>query len=67
MINDIVLCLLLQEQELPEGCEGYIVRNEEAFHIADWNKNIAKYVRKNHIQTDKNWMTQVITPNRLKI
>lgn len=37
--------------------EGYVVRNQEAFLYADFGKNVAKYVRANHVQTDKHWKT----------
>lgn len=35
--------------------EGFVIRSSSAFHINDFDKNIAKYVRANHIQTDDDW------------
>lgn len=45
--------------------EGYVVRNVEEFAIDDWNDNVAKYVRKNHVQTDQFWK-KTWKPNRIK-
>jgi len=36
-------------------CEGYVVRNANEFSINSWHQNIAKYVRKGHVQTDEHW------------
>jgi RNA ligase len=36
-------------------CEGYVFRNKTSFHIDDFSKNVLKYVRKNHVQTDTHW------------
>lgn len=38
-----------------EICEGYVTRNLDSFHINDFDKNVAKCVRKNHVQTDEHW------------
>lgn len=46
--------------------EGYVVRNVEEFLFDDFNKNVAKYVRKNHVQTNYNWMNQKVIRNELK-
>lgn len=46
--------------------EGYVVRNSSHFKYEDFTKNIAKYVRKNHVQTDQHWSRQQITKNKLR-
>jgi hypothetical protein len=46
--------------------EGFVVRNSSSFEYNDFSQNVAKYVRKNHVQTDKHWMNQKIIPNGLK-
>lgn len=46
--------------------EGYVVRVAESFHFNDFSKNVAKYVRKNHVSTTDHWMHQSIKPNKLK-
>ena len=48
------------------GQEGYVVRVEEAFRFEDFNKNVAKYVRKGHVQTSTHWLNEVMLPNKLK-
>ena len=35
--------------------EGVVVRNIESFPLDDFSKNVVKYVRKNHVQTDEHW------------
>ncbi len=45
--------------------EGLVVRNATAFAYADFNRNVAKWVRPRHVQTDTHWMHAEIIPNRL--
>lgn len=40
--------------------EGYVVRNKDSFHYDDFTKNVAKYVRSNHVQTDEHWTKNLI-------
>ncbi len=35
--------------------EGVVVRNLESFPLNEFSKNVVKYVRKNHVQTDEHW------------
>lgn len=36
--------------------EGYVIRNAEKFRKDDWQQNVAKYVRPNHVTKDtQNW------------
>lgn len=46
--------------------EGYVVRNAGTFHYDDFSKNVAKYVRPEHVTTSEHWMSQKIEPNGLK-
>lgn len=46
--------------------EGFVVRNAESFDYSDFKDNVAKYVRKNHVNSDKHWMHQSIVPNQLE-
>lgn len=48
-----------------DRCEGYVVRKVEQFHFDNFASNIAKWVRKNHVQTNEHWMYQKIIPNGL--
>jgi len=38
--------------------EGYVISNAKPFHYDDAKKNVAKFVREGHVQTDEHWMTQ---------
>jgi hypothetical protein len=49
-----------------QGLEGYVVRIADRFHFDDFQKYVAKYVRKDHIQTDEHWMAGPVIPNGLK-
>lgn len=46
--------------------EGYVVRNAASYRYDDFQKNVAKYVRKGHIQTDQHWMSKPVVKNLLK-
>jgi len=48
-----------------EKSEGFVIRNANSFHYADFGINVCKYVRKNHIKTEKNWIYQKIIKNKL--
>lgn len=45
--------------------EGLVVRFPEAFDYSEFDKNLAKIVRKKHVQTSDHWMFQKIVPNKL--
>ncbi|RXE86271.1 MULTISPECIES: RNA ligase family protein [Pseudoalteromonas] len=45
--------------------EGYVVRVADAFHYDEFVNCVAKWVRSDHIVSDKHWMHSVITPNKL--
>lgn len=47
--------------------EGYVVRVAREFHYKEFRNCMAKWVRKNHIQTDEHWKNQEIEPNGLKL
>lgn len=46
--------------------EGYVIRIKDSFDIDDFNKTVLKFVRANHVQTNKHWKNQKITYNKLK-
>jgi len=45
--------------------EGYVVRNMDSFNYNEFDTNVAKYVRANHVQTDSHWMYSKIQQNKL--
>lgn len=56
----------LAEKVVKSGGEGIVVRNASGFNYNDFAMNIAKYVRKNHVQTDRHWSLDKITKNNIK-
>lgn len=47
--------------------EGYVVRSAEWFHYSLFDVKVAKFVRKDHVQTDKHWMQSMLIENKLKV
>lgn len=45
--------------------EGYVVRIASGFEYDEFKDNVAKYVRPNHVQTDKHWKHGQIIQNKL--
>ena len=45
--------------------EGYVIRTAEAFSLSEWENNVAKWVRKGHVQTDEHWLYQEVVKNGL--
>jgi RNA ligase len=46
--------------------EGFVVRNRDSFLYENFDRNVAKFVRHEHVQTDEHWMLQAIEKNGLK-
>jgi len=36
-------------------CEGFVIRNAESFSFNDFELNVAKYVRRGHVQDEEHW------------
>lgn len=47
--------------------EGYVVRLVNEFSFEEFDKCVAKFVRKNHVQTDSHWKNKQIIKNGLCI
>lgn len=45
--------------------EGYVVRTAGSFPYSAFSKNIAKFVRASHVQTDEHWMQKEVVPNKM--
>lgn len=45
--------------------EGYVVRLANEFSYTNFKASVAKFVRKNHVQTDEHWLSKPIEPNQL--
>ena len=47
--------LLLDKSKLGGEIEGIVIRNSNNFHNDDFEFNVAKWVRKDHVTTDQHW------------
>lgn len=50
---------------LVDAVEGYVVRNAGEFHLRDFQTNVAKYVRKGHVQTSEHWLNAPMVKNEI--
>lgn len=48
---------ILKESFIGGNREGFVLRNPNSFKVDDFSKNIVKYVREGHVQTDEHWKT----------
>lgn len=63
--KDLIMFKFLEyKQKQNHEVEGFVVRNVDSFAYEDFSKNVAKYVRKNHVQTDEHW-TKNWQPNKV--
>ena len=46
--------------------EGYVVRLSNSFNYDDFKYSVAKFVRPNHVSTDKHWKFSTFICNKLK-
>lgn len=53
------------QRVIKSGGEGVVVRSLSGFYYKDFSKNVAKFVRKNHVQTQKHWSLKEIETNKL--
>jgi hypothetical protein len=63
ILKDLQQIRLLLPDEIHEG---YVVRLSNEFRFEDFDRSVAKYVRRNHVQTEKHWMYEKVVPNELK-
>lgn len=57
-IKELEKFLLLKMKEgsqFGDTIEGFVIRTEGSFSLNDFEENVAKFVRKDHVQTDKHW------------
>jgi hypothetical protein len=47
--------------------EGYVVRVVEPFERDDFQQSVAKFVRKDHVQTDEHWLRSGGELNMLRL
>ena len=56
----------IAKETVARGGEGIVVRLADSFIYEDFSSSVAKFVRKNHVQTDKHWSTSEIKKNNLE-
>jgi hypothetical protein len=61
----IELITYIAQTVIAQGHEGIVVRNIDSFNSKEFNKNIAKFVRENHVQTDRHWSKQKVVINKV--
>lgn len=67
--SDVVL-LMGDQREFPKDffacdAEGYVVRLKDKFQYDEFSQTTAKFVRKNHVQSDQHWLKRKVFPNIL--
>lgn len=45
--------------------EGYVIRTTDGFELGDFQSNVAKFVRSDHVQTDEHWLNKRLIKNCL--
>ena len=65
--KELIHSLFTPTKENGDQMEGYVIRVTRAFHLSEFSACLAKFVRKNHVQTSKHWRYQAIKKNGLKI
>lgn len=61
------LCKYLMQESTEKGLmEGYVIRLANGFRMEDFPTSVAKFVRKNHVQTDEHWMYKPVVMNKLR-
>lgn len=65
-IYDTKIVKEIARKTVERGSEGIVVRLASSYNYNDFDKSVAKFVRKNHVQTDKHWSRSEIKQNKLK-
>jgi RNA ligase len=64
-LEALTLSLAAQPSAFGGPREGVVVRRAGEFGDADFQRSLAKWVRRDHVTTDEHWMHQSIRPQRL--
>ncbi len=54
-LKERVLYHMSQGSKYGDTIEGVVIRNVDSYPVDEFSHNVVKYVRKNHVQTDKFW------------
>lgn len=65
--GELISFIVLEgDRVIEQGHEGLVIRNIYPFHDAQFGRFMAKYVRKDHVQTDEHWSQVEIIKNEVK-
>lgn len=64
-LNDLIKITNINGYEFDKK-EGYVIRNADEFPFSELSKNVAKFVRANHVKTDDHWRNQPLVQNQLE-
>jgi len=65
--EDMLKTIAKRKEHENDEMEGYVVRIAESFSYNEFSLSVAKFVRKNHVQTDEHWKDKKVIKNNLKI
>lgn len=65
-LEALTTALAAEPSEFGGPREGVVVRRAGEFLDADFARNIAKWVRSDHVTTDEHWTHQAVRPQRLR-
>ena len=65
VITEDIVKSLIKNLDLSKQ-EGFVIRQAGEIEYDSFNKKVAKWVRKGHVQTADHWMFQDVIPNQLK-
>lgn len=57
----------LYDDSMYDKMEGYVVRLANSFKLKDFQQSVGKFVRKNHVKTDDNWIRTGGELNMLRV
>ena len=58
--------LAMQLEFNPNLSEGWVMSNVDNFHIDQYERNVIKFVREGHVQTDEHWAHKEIQYNEIR-
>ncbi len=66
-VYDEELIRNLWSEKVSDTMEGYVVRLADSFTLSNFPQSLAKFVRKDHVQTDEHWMRTGGELNMLRV
>lgn len=57
---------IIGNAHIRNGHEGLVIRSWYPFHWSQFGDNVAKFVRANHVTTDKHWSRQPLVKNEVR-